>query len=325
MKSHIRILILVGASLFISNSAFSQSLLNRIKQKTKDKLEKRLEDKVDEGIDKSLDNLENSVDSMVSSEDSGTDPRVSQEEKNQQRMNRMMKGLGLSGEPVPHEDSYTFDEAVEMHIESYDSNEKQTTNGNFITYLNPSSGDLAYKMISGNVGENEQGMFIIDTKNKAVILLNDKDGEKTGLIYGMGTFFEDMKDSINENMENEEMPENMLDSPYVTKTGKTKNIAGYKCEQYLYNTEGEESEIWITDELKTSSKDFFSTIFKASVYMNGMGYGYVMESSYKDKTNGDTSFMQVTRVDKNSKETFDLSSYQITNLGSFQMPAGEDE
>ena len=213
-----------------------------------------------------------------------------------------------------------------MNLEMYDNSEQKTSHGEFITHLNPNSQSLAYEVVSNDIGDTEQGLFIIDSENKAIILLNDKDGEKTGIVYGMGTFFEDLGElEETEETSDEEIPYNVFTSPYVTKTGKTKNIAGYKCEQYFYNTDETESEFWITDALKTSSRDFFRSLFKTSAYTNGMGRGYVMESHTKDRVSGDKSIMKVTKVDKNSAKNFDLSAYQITNLGTFNMPSGTEE
>ncbi|HPF51919.1 MAG TPA: DUF4412 domain-containing protein [Draconibacterium sp.] len=324
MNSQIKIILLAIIAMLISEVAFSQSFLDRVKQKAKDKIEKRLDDKVDQEIDKSLDKVENSIDSLGNT-GSDTDAGISREAAMQNRMNSMLKGMGMSGEPVPIENSYSFSKLVQMHIEMYDSEENKTSNGEFITRLNPDKGSLAYEVVSDDRGGNDQGLFIIDTKNKAMILLSDKDGEKTGVVYGLGTFFEDVKNTDDGDYQTDETIEDVeFLHPDIKKTGKTKNIAGYKCEQYLYNTDDVDSEFWITDELKTSDRDFFSTLFKTSVMTYGMGYGYVMESTSKDKATGSTSKMQVTKVDNNASSTFNLSNYQITNLGTFQMPAGNE-
>lgn len=322
MKSAIKTVLILTLILFIGQVSNGQSFLDRMKQKANKKIEKRLEEKLDKAMDKQLDDIENSIDSL-----GAADGATETEDGIQSRLNNMMKGIGMSGEPVPIDDSYAFTELVQMHIESFDKSNKKTSEGDFITHLNPDAQSMAYEVVSGDIGENQQGLFIIDTKNKAIILLNDTEGEKTGIVYGMGGVFGDIGNQIAEeaNDEEEDMPDNIFANPNVTKTGKTKTIAGYKCEQYTYNDEETESEFWITDELKTSSSDFFSALFKTSVYTNGMGWGYVMESASKYKNTGDATKMTVTKVDKNSHQNFKLSEYQITNLGTLNMPSGVDE
>ena len=72
-----------------------------------------------------------------------------------------------------------------------------------------------------------------------------------------------------------------------------------------------------------NTRDFFSTLFKTSMYSQGIPWGYVMESTTIDKHTGEKSFMQVTRVDSGSNIHFTMADYKITNLGSFTMPATE--
>lgn len=316
------ILSIIVCSTNISNA---QSFLDRVKKKAKEKIEERVDEKVDEEIDKGFDKLENSLDSMTNTGAENSESTNIGQSALQSRMSSLMGSMGMSGEPVPIEDKYVFKQLVQMHIEMYDSEENQTSNGEFITHLNPETGNLAYEVVSDDFNDNDQGLFIMDLQNKAMIMLNNKDGEKTGIVYGMGTFFEDIQDvEVDEEYEEEDMPDMEYLHPEIKKTGKTKNISGFKCEQFVYDTEEVESEFWITDELKTSEKDFFSTLFKTSAVTHGMGYGYVMESTTKDKETGNVNKMQVTRVDNNANSSFELSAFEITNLGSFSMPAGVD-
>ena len=129
--------------------------------------------------------------------------------------------------------------------------------------------------------------------------------------------------SMGENYEVEELedsPEAYLANPNVKKTGRTKSIAGYKCEEFLYSDENAESHIWITQDLKMKTNDFFSTVYKTNIYSHGMPWGYMMEATTIDKADGEKSTMQVTKVDSNSKVNFSINDYAITNLGSIQVP-----
>lgn len=154
-------------------------------------------------------------------------------------------------------------------------------------------------------------------------MLNDEKGEKTGIIYGMGSFFESMGATYEEDIDLSETPEIYLANPNVKKTGRTKTIAGYKCEEYKYKDEETESEIWITKNLKMGTQDFFSTLFKTSLYSHGMGWGYLMEATSINKSNGEKSVMQVTKVEPNTNTKSSMSDYKITNLGSLQPPSKE--
>jgi len=132
-------------------------------------------------------------------------------------------------------------------------------------------------------------------------------------------------ETTDEEWKESETPDTFLKNPNVKKTGKTKTIAGYKCDQYLYTDEDTDAEFWISDDVKINARDYFSSIFRISAYSSGMGWGYIMESTSTDKSTGDKSKMTVTKVDDNARTNFDLNSYQITNFGSFTLPNASDE
>jgi hypothetical protein len=298
-----------------------KKLQEKVQERVEEKVEERAERKVDQAIDNQLDKLEQSLEKDGTG--GQTESRAERDARREARMQNIMKGIGMSGEPVPVADSYSFNHLIQMHIESYDKNGKKESEGEFITHLNLQSRSMGYQMISGNMGQSGQGMFIIDAENGATIILSEENGEKTGIVYGMGSFF----NTLGETYQEEEIPEtqeNYLLNPNVKKTGRTKTIAGYKSDEYTYSTEETESEIWITTDLKMNTQDFFSTLFKTSIYSHGIPWGYMMEATTRDKDSGEKSFMQVTRVDQNSTTRFSLADYKITNLGSFQIAAEEE-
>ena len=51
---------------------------------------------------------------------------------------------------------------VEQRIEKkVDDNDNKTSEGEFITHLNPNSKSMAYQVVSGDMAKQGQGMFII--------------------------------------------------------------------------------------------------------------------------------------------------------------------
>ncbi len=319
------ILLIALLSFFLIQPAQGQRLLrnlsNKVMKKAEERFEKKTEEKVEEKVDENIDKKLDEVDKSETRTNSGkTDHGTSSTE---QQLQGLMKGLGFSSTPVPIADSYQFDHLVQMHIESFDKNGNKISDGEFVTHFDPNSESMAYQAISGDMADSGQGLFIIDTKNKATIILTEENGEKKGMVYGMGGFFESMGEVYKEEDVDllSETPETYLANPNVTKTGRTKTIAGYKCEEFVYEDEDGKSNVWITKDLKLNTKDFFSSLFKTTMASNGMGWGYMMEATSVNKESGEKSIMKVTKVDTNSNVRFSLSGYEITNLGSFQPPS----
>lgn len=326
MKTAIKITLFIFFAALVVQPAqgqrFIRKLQEKVQEKVEEKVEERAEKKVDEAIDNQLDKIEESLESSEAESSGGATSGEDRHQQRQARMQNLLKGIGMSGEPVPVADSYTFNHLIQMHIESFDKDGNKESEGEFITHLNPESKSMAYQMISGNIGEPGQGLFIIDAENGATIILSEEDGKKTGLVYGMGAFFSSIGETYEEEAL-EETPESYLLNPNVSKTGRKKTIAGYKCEEYKYSDEESESEIWITTDLKMNTHDFFSTLFKTSLYSHGIPWGYMMEATTTDKETGEKSYMQVSRVDDKANTRFTMADYQVTNLGSFQMQTEE--
>ncbi len=312
---------------FLTQSATSQGLLKDIKRKAQKNIEQRLEDRAadraDKAIDKQLDKVEEAIfnDEEENSDSSGN--KSTSNSKSEEHLANMMKKMGVSGEPVPIENSYSFDNLVQMHIESYDEKGKKTSDGEFITHLSNDSKSMAYQFVSGDMAHPGMGFIIIDAKNGATIMLTEENGQKTGIVYGLGGLFQTAAAGSTEDIDLSESPETYLANPNVEKTGRSKTIAGLHCEEYKYTDENTVSNVWITKDLKMNTQDFFSTLFKTAIYSHGMGWGYMMEATTANKESGEKSVMEVTKVDKNSHKKVVMSDYQVTNIGSFGAPPKE--
>ena len=78
--------------------------------------------------------------------------------------------------------------------------------------------------------KDAKSTIIFDSKNSAMLILSDSDGEKTG--FAMGIDPEMLAEEVEEYAEESEA------DPYKAyKTGKTKTILGYSCDEYLVEDE----------------------------------------------------------------------------------------
>ncbi len=323
----------------VSIPATSQSFLEKMAKHAKQKAEKEAEnraekkanEKIDKEIDKAYDNLEKQFEKEQKEEVKQSNKSKKSGSSSQQDINKdlnsFMSKMGVSTTPVPIEDSYSFNSSVTMNFKSYSNDGKLENDGNMVSYFVSGQNTIAYEFVDGNIKtsqKNKTGTFILDYKNKATIILTNEDGQKTGMAYGLGDMVDDddwneaMKDDPNFKKEEAEAL-----NPYVKKTGRTKSILGYSCEEYKYDDDEVSSTFWITDEVTWNNKSVISNVFSASIYSYGTPNGFLMESVSVDKRTGEKSTYTITDINKSANKTFDVSQYQITNIGSMNIPQGE--
>lgn len=248
----------------------------------------------------------------------------------------MMNAMGLS-EAANVKPDYEFDGFIDMEIiESIDGEEKEKTV--YTTYIDSES--LDYGMVFREHGEEGTSTIIFDTENSLMVTLVEEDGEKSGFALSytpeqaeaIADEFEGDDSDIEEDegvSEEEEAEEADFDDPYKAyKTGKTKKILGYKCDEYVMDDENATITMWTTDELKKETKNAymqnssFAGMFMHAYYTNGTVMEYITE--YKNDNR--KTVMQVTGIDMKKRSTISTRGYNIISMGAMmQEPEGEDD
>ncbi|MCK4750570.1 MAG: DUF4412 domain-containing protein, partial [Bacteroidales bacterium] len=152
----------------------------------------------------------------------------------------MMDALGLTGN-VAYEPDYSFDAYIQMEISNYKKNGNLDDQIMYDNYVNKTKADYAMVFRDGR----DQSTIIFDTKNSAMLILTDSDGEKTGFATTIDP--EAMADLAEDYAEEEETTD--LDAYNLKKTGKKKEILGYSCEEYLVQDESAEVHMWLSEKL----------------------------------------------------------------------------
>ncbi|MDF1573583.1 MAG: DUF4412 domain-containing protein [Bacteroidales bacterium] len=217
-----------------------------------------------------------------------------------------LDALGLS-DNVEYETTYSFDAYIQMEITNYNKNGKLDETMLYDNYLHKKEAD--YAMVFRD--NNDQSTIIFDTKNRAMLILSDSDGEKTGFATTIDP--EAVAERVEEYAEEEEVD---LDAYRPVKTGKTKNILGYSCDEYLVEDEETTDHMWVSEKLgKEMRKEWmnnqqtFGTMFIHAYYLNGMVLEY--DATEKD---GERSVMQVTKIDMNHSHSVNTRGYTIMSM-----------
>jgi hypothetical protein len=226
-----------------------------------------------------------------------------EEEAERQATKAIMEGFGIS-EDVEFEPEYAFDAYFRMQITDYKKNGKTDDQVVYDNYISKGKSDYGMEFRD----DDNLSTILYDSERSALIMLTEDDGEKTGF----ATRFDPAK------LAEDAMEEDVEDSDWKPmKTGKTKKILGYTCDEYLVDDEQSEAHMWISEELgKEISKEMlynpnaFGGAFTQSRSVQGM----VLEYDILYKERGEKTEMLVTDLDLNRKHSISTSGYRILTM-----------
>lgn len=274
----------------------AQNLLERVAKKTQQKLEQKTEQKAEEKIDKELEKL----DKPTASQDSA----VTESKNALERFTR----IKTSKEPVKYSDTYSFSQSITMEMNAYNKKDELSFANKMTLYFTPTETNFGYQM--SNVSQEDEQMkgfswFVIDAQNNTMLMLGESEGIKNGLATSIRASEKTMQ----------EQPEESTNINF-TKTGRTKNILGYTCHEYVGQDDKTKMLYWMTNDINWQSSKFMSTSQKkrGKTQIN-YPEGMMMEGDIISGNNERMHYL-VTEINPNASVTIDTREYQISNLGS---------
>ncbi|MFW5821393.1 MAG: DUF4412 domain-containing protein [Bacteroidota bacterium] len=293
----------------------------RAAQKADEEVTEEMNEQVDKSVEKVFDNIfetdeesdsAGSEKSKSSSSSSGADPSDAMAAA-------MMKKLGVNMAPANVQESYDYQGNIVMAVQSWEKNGDTDGEVNYTTHYSDNYSGFAMEFFQ----DNTSSTMIFDTKNGAMLILTDDGNEKTGIVttYAVDSLEEDSYEDL-ENEEIEEIEDYSIYNENLKKTGKTKKIAGYKCDEYRYEDEEDEGNVWMTNDISPElwARMLTSNIFSATT----AGYygGFVMEMDQTDKTTGERTYLLVKEVNENKASSISTKGYQLM---SFNVDVPEEE
>lgn len=229
-------------------------------------------------------------------------------------------GMGTGEVTLKYNDEYRFTGRLVMEMETFSDDE---SNGKLLytilyTEASPTSA-IEMKSLDGEA-KDEAMIFVFDAENQCLLMLTESEGSKSGIISSTSGGVDTT--SVAEPVAAAE-PAEPVDYEYMgmyKKTGRSKTIAGYKCDEYVAtDTENEiETAMWYTRDLKMKvNRQGMATAGVPFYYGGGAYYGggYMMEMETKEK--GKITSTMVTREVNNSvNESINATSYELMQ---FQM------
>jgi len=218
-------------------------------------------------------------------------------------MDKILAGIG---EEVPTADSYEFTGFVTMELQTKDEKGKSMDPMTMKSYLGQNS-EYTGMEISDPKNPSTITTMIFDMENKASILLMDNEETKNSFAYKFD--FDEVLDDTSVSVEESNFK--------IEKTGNTKDILGYTCDEYFVKSEDGQGTYWITEELINGSNSFWSSNSpfasskmqeKYADHFSNMPKGNFMEMDFTS-TDGSEVMMKVIDIQVSQPKTFKMSDY----------------
>ncbi len=138
-------------------------------------------------------------------------------------------------------------------METYDK--KDVTKSDFYTYFNSNTRNAGIEVSTADPKEPDKTcttVFLYDNDNKCFMMLIGNADSKTGIISTLPSDSAIAAMSKNQKASTKNQDGKPARQPTITKTGNSRIIAGYKCDEYKVvepDVEGY-SDVWMTKDVK---------------------------------------------------------------------------
>lgn len=316
-----KIICLLLVFLSVQNNVDAQ-LLNKLKDRAVQKAEQRVEERLlkeaDKKMDQAIDSVENKIfdDSEAQQNGLESNPNTTgdgeynininiNDNTNGEASENLNAMLGQLSQmtAAEYEETYTFQQKIVLEVSSTDEGDKEIKMTQFV------GEDGLMTLVDGE----EKSRMISDYKNNSMLILNDKDF--TGTAISMD-FMESAAQGFG--MDAEYDDEEYMEAAEISckETGKTKNIAGYACKNWVCENDSGRFEAWYTDEILFDFQDEkwgkISNMFSMNFMMSKMrkdASGTALEVEYYDKIEKATATFKVVEIDSKANFEFDTSVY----------------
>ncbi|MCK4747556.1 MAG: DUF4412 domain-containing protein, partial [Bacteroidales bacterium] len=136
------------------------------------------------------------------------------------------------------ESDYKFDAFIQMEMTNFGKSGGESEKILYDSYMTKGGGTYALVFTQEGIPMS----IIFDKENNALLILTEGDGEKTGMVMAVNP------EAISELAGGS--AEDSGEDPYESfKTGKTKSILGYSCDEYLIDEGSAEIRVWASEKL----------------------------------------------------------------------------
>jgi hypothetical protein len=269
-------------------------------------INRHIENKIDSAIEKSA---QNNVNENAQTDSSNSDKNVSRDNSTRST------GRGLFGGKIDikYDDEYTFTGRIYMQMEAYDK--KDVVKSDYYTYYNSNSMNAGIE--ANIIDQNGDGnkpvptVFIFDKDNRCFLILIGDSESKTGIISTLPS------DSAMAAMA-EKNKTDLTEEAKVTKTGNSRVIAGYKCDEYKIEDADRDgyANVWVTRDLKLKADRNYWGKAGIPTYYNlpGLKGSIMLAMESFDKKNKPEMKMETKEIDQHYNHTISTAGYTFMKM-----------
>jgi len=296
MKTRLLFLSLVVAIMSSNTSNAQGWILRRA-------IDRKIEHKVDSAVDKSDKDEAKARQQAAKNDSTGTST---------QKKGTKETGRGLFGGKIDikYNDDYNFTGRIYMQMETYDK--KDVLKSDYYTYFNTSSMNAGIDMIPVDVKEGNKAVpttFLFDDENRCFMMLLQGDS-KTGMI---STIPSDSAIAAQAKSQKADPGKAV-----ITKTGNSKVIAGYKCDEYkIVDPEKDGySNVWMTKDVKLKADKKYWGKAGVPTYYNYPGFegALMLAMDGFDKNNKPTLKMETKEIKEDYKHSISTVGYTFMKM-----------
>jgi hypothetical protein len=269
-------------------------------------INKQINQKIDTAVDKSVQKNVGEIEAEKQEEHES----VSMDDER----GRQGIGLGLFGGKVDlkYNDNYDFTSRIYMVTETYDKEDVMKMAFYMYYSANSPSIGIETKSIDANQGESVPvaSSMVMDGENKCFLMLTNLNGQKMGMISELPD--EDTLEEQDDDMSNK------FDPSDFKKSGNTKTIAGYKCEEYVYKNpeDNTTSKLWFSEDvdLKIDSRGWSKAGMPSYYGSEGFEEGFIMAWESYDKKGNLVAKSETKEINKNYKHSVSVKGYTLRQI-----------
>jgi hypothetical protein len=213
---------------------------------------------------------------------------------------------------IKHNEEYSFTGMIYSQMETYDDN--KINKSDYYTYFNPASSTAGMEIKITNPENGETSLptrFIFDMDNRCFMTLIEGESSKTGIISTIpddSTLAAQAKSAKGKPAE----------QPSITKTGNTRVIAGFKCDEYKVVEADKDgySNVWMTKDLKIKAdkRNWGKTGMPSYYgYAGFEGQTMLAMESFNKKNNPEIK-METKEINENSPHKISTAGYTFMKM-----------